>query len=62
MKEFGKVTAVAKRLDDLVSKMKNQKPTLGHWRYPEYDDTLWQFLKLNEEYDRLWKKIEKKLK
>lgn len=62
MKEFAKVTAVAERLDDLVLKMRNQKQVLGQWRYPEYDDTLWQFLKLNEEYDRLWKKIEKKLK
>ena len=61
MKEFAKVTAVAKRLDDLVSKMQNKKPELGHWRYPVYDDTLWQFLKLNAEYDRLWKKIESKL-
>ena len=61
MKEFAKVTAVAKRLDGFVSKMQNKQPALGQWRYPEYDDTLWQFLKLNEEYDRLWKKIEKKL-
>jgi hypothetical protein len=61
MKEFVKVTAVAQRIDVLVEKMRNKKPVLGQWRYPEYDDTLWKFLKLNEEYDRLWKKIEKKL-
>lgn len=61
MKEFAKVTAVAKRLDDLVYKMRSKKEPLGQWHYPEYDDSLWQFLKLNEEYDRLWKKIEKKL-
>ena len=61
MKEFAKVTAIAQRLDALVDKMKNKKSVLGQWRYPEHDDTLWQFLKLNEEFDRLWKKIEKKL-
>lgn len=61
MKEFAKVTAIAKRLDDLVSKMQSKKPELGQWSYPAYDDTLWQFLKLNAEYDRLWKKIESKL-
>jgi hypothetical protein len=61
MKEFAKVTAVAQRIDVLVEKMRNKKPVLGQWRYPEYDDTFWKFLKLNEEYDRLWKKIEKKL-
>lgn len=61
MKEFAKVTAVAQRLDILIDKMRNKKPVLGQWRYPEYDDTLRQFLKLHEEYDRLWGKIEKKL-
>ena len=61
MKEFAKVTAIAKRLDDLVSKMQNKKQDIGQWRYPAYDDTLWQFLKLSAEYDRLWKKIVSKL-
>lgn len=61
MKEIAKVTAVAERLDALVDKMKNKQPVLGQWRYPEYDDTLWQFLQLNKEFDRLWMKIIKKL-
>lgn len=61
MKEFAKTKAIAARLDALVEKMRSQKPVLGQWRYPAYDDTLWQFLKLNAEYDRLWAKIEKKL-
>jgi hypothetical protein len=61
MKEFAKTTAIAKRLDDLIDKMRNEPRKLGHeWRNM-HDDTLWQFLKLNKEYDRLWEKIEKKL-
>ena len=61
MKEFAKVTAIAERLDELIDKMRAKKEPLGKWSYPKYDDTLWQFLKLNAEYDRLWKKIESKL-
>jgi len=61
MKEFAKTTAIAARLDDLIEKMRSQKPVLGQWRYPAYDDTLWQFCKLDREHDRLWAKIEKKL-
>ena len=61
MKEFAKMTAIAKRLDDFIDKMRNEPRKLGHeWRNM-HDDTLWQFLKLNIEYDRLWEKIEKKL-
>lgn len=61
MKEFAKTKAIAARLDDLIEKMRSQKPVLGQWRYPEPDDTLWEFCKLNIEYDRLWAKLEKKL-
>ena len=61
MKEFAKVSNIAKRLDELIDKMRAKKEPLGKWSYPEYDDTLWKFLKLNEEYDRAWNKILKKL-
>ena len=61
MKECAKLTAIAKRIDDLSVKMRNEPRKLGHeWRNM-HDDTLWQYLKLNREYDRLWEKIEKKL-
>ena len=62
MKEFARVTSIANRLDDLVDKMRAKKEPLGKWSYPEYDDTLWKFSKLTDEYDRLWAKIEKKLR